>query len=90
MYLYILKCSDDSYYTGITNNLERRLYEHNMGIHEDCYTFKRRPVKLEFCQEFSDPNEAIVREKQIKGWSRAKKEALINNDFEKLVQLSNR
>ena len=88
--VYIVNCKDDSYYTGVTNNVERRIVEHNSGLDKKSYTYSRRPVKLVYSQEFSDPNEAIRFEKQVKGWSRAKKEALIEDDFEELVKLSNR
>lgn len=57
-YVYIVKCSDGSYYTGITNNIERRLAEHNKGINKDCYTFNRNPVELMFCEYFIDPDQA--------------------------------
>ena len=87
-YVYILKCSDGSYYTGVTNDIQRRLYEHQEGLIEDCFTHDKRPVELSFTEEYHDVNEAIGREKQIKGWSRKKKEALINGDFEKLIELS--
>ncbi len=87
-YVYILKCSDNTYYTGFTSNLEKRLSEHKSGRHQDSYTFFRRPVNLVFYAEFTDPNMAIASEKQIKKWSKVKKEALINNEFEKLPNLS--
>ncbi|MEZ4793523.1 MAG: GIY-YIG nuclease family protein [Gelidibacter sp.] len=87
-YVYILKCSDDTYYTGFTSNLEQRLTEHQSGKHRDSYTYSRRPVTLEFYQEFVDPNQAIMIEKQIKKWSKVKKEALINGEFEKLPNLA--
>ena len=87
-YVYILLCADSSTYTGVTGNLERRLYEHQNGLIKGCYTHPRRPVALSFAQEFQDINEAIAREKQIKGWSRKKKQALIAGDFEKLKQLA--
>jgi len=90
LFVYIVKCKDDSYYTGVTNNAEKRVVEHNYGLNKKSYTYSRRPVKLVFSQEFSDPNEAIRFEKQVKGWSRAKKEALIEGNFKKLVKLSNR
>ena len=86
--VYILRCSDESYYTGITNNIERRFAEHQSGKSRSCYTFKRRPVTLLFVQSFLDVKEAIAFEKQVKGWSRAKKEALIAQDFDRLVKLS--
>ena len=87
-FVYILKCSDGTYYTGFTSNLEKRYLEHKAGKHKESYTFSRRPLTLEFYAEFTDPNMAIEKEKQIKKWSKAKKEALINNEFEKLPNLS--
>ena len=90
LYVYIVNCKDDSYYTSVTNNVEKRVVEHNYGLDKKSYTYSRRPVKLVFSQEFIDPNEAIRFEKQVKGWRRAKKEALIEGNFEKLVKLSNR
>ena len=86
-FVYILKCSDKSYYTGSTNNLERRLNEHNSGKYKG-YTSTRLPVKLVYSQEFHDAKEAISNERKIKGWSRKKKEALINKDFDLLHKLS--
>jgi putative endonuclease len=86
--VYIVSCSDDSYYTGVTNNLERRIAEHNSGLIKG-FTSKRLPVKLVFSERFLDANDAIRLEKQIKGWSRIKKEALIEGNIELLVQLSN-
>ncbi len=83
-FVYILKCSDQSYYTGVTNSIDRRLAEHNEGTDPFCYTFKRRPVNLVFVQEFMDVKEAISFEKQIKGWSRKKKEAIIQDRWELL------
>ena len=87
-FVYIVKCSDGSYYTGITNNVERRISEHNDGIDIHSYTFRKRPVVLVFHQEFNDPNQAIAFEKQVKGWSRKKKEAIINNRWDLLPELS--
>ena len=87
-YIYILKCSDDSYYTGITSNLTKRIVEHKTGKHRDSYTFKRRPITLVFYAEFTDINFAISTEKQIKKWSRKKKEALINGEYDKLPNLA--
>ncbi|MBC7695837.1 MAG: GIY-YIG nuclease family protein [Burkholderiales bacterium] len=88
IYLYILKCSDGSYYRGVTNNLDRRLIEHNQGINKESYTFTRRPVELVFHEMFSDFNLAFELETKIKKWSKAKKQALINGDFELLKVLS--
>jgi putative endonuclease len=87
-YVYILECSDSSYYTGITNNIERRLFEHENGFNNFCYTYKRRPVELQFHQEFNDVLQAIYFEKKIKGWSRAKKKALIEGNWDMLQILS--
>lgn len=87
-YTYIVKCVDNSYYTGITSHLEQRIYEHNSGKIRSAYTFKRRPVTLVWFETFTDVNLAIVTEKKIKGWSRRKKEALIKEDWDKLIQYS--
>lgn len=73
LYVYILKCSDNTYYTGITNNPERRLIQHNKGLNKDSYTASRLPVELVYCELFSDFSQAIEWEKRIKNWSRAKK-----------------
>lgn len=87
-YVYILICSDSTYYTGITNNLRRRLIEHNSGINKKSYTFRRRPVDLVYHAKFTDPTAAIQFEKKIKKWSVAKKQALINGDFKSLPELA--
>ena len=87
-YVYILKCSDGSYYTGLTNNLEERFAQHEAGYVLKCYTFKRRPLKLSYSVQLNDINQAIALEKQIKGWSRKKKEAFINEDWKYLKELS--
>jgi len=86
-WLYILKCADGSYYTGSTHNLELRLAQHQAGEGGD-YTSKRLPVTLVYSCEFGSEHEAFLRERQVKGWSRGKKEALIRGDFEALVRLS--
>ena len=88
MKVYILKCSDNSYYTGVTSDLEKRLKQHEDGFFWYCYTFDRRPIQLMFIREFDNNVEAIAFEKRVKGWSRAKKEALINGDIAKLKELS--
>lgn len=87
-YVYILLCSDGSYYTGVTNNIYLRLAQHNAGLDKSAYTYSRRPLKLVFSEEFNSVFEAIKLEKQIKGWSRLKKEALIRRDYGELVRLS--
>jgi len=89
-FAYSLLCSNNFYYTGITNDMDRRLYEHENGLNPESYTHKRRPVKLVFCERFVDVNQAIAFEKQIKGWSRKKKEAVINGNWELLPELSKR
>lgn len=87
-YVYILECSDASYYIGITSNLPKRLHEHNVGIDPSAYTFRRKPFELKWFAEFTDVNLAIEKEKQLKGWSRRKKKALIDEDWEKLIRFS--
>ena len=86
--VYILRCAYGSYYTGITRRpIEERLWEHNEGVIEG-YTHSRRPVNLCCIEEFESVNQAIDRERQIKGWSRRKKEALIAGRYEDLPELS--
>jgi len=87
-YVYILKCSDNTYYTGVTSNLTNRIFKHDSGYYPECYTYARRPLELVFHCEFTDINLAIDKEKQIKKWSKAKKEALINGDFGSLINLA--
>jgi len=88
MFVYILKCVDESFYIGVTNNLEIRLGEHQSGKSPGSYTYSRRPVELVYYTGFQDPDSAIRFEKRIKKWSRAKKIALINGDFHLLPNLS--
>lgn len=88
-YVYILECSDGTFYTGLTNDLSRRLAEHKSGAIPCSYTHVRRPVELMFFEEFNDINNAILLEKRIKGWSRKKKEALIEGNYKELKRLSN-
>jgi putative endonuclease len=87
-YVYILECADGSYYTGITINLDIRLTQHQNGNRKDSYTYSRRPVELKFYQEFNDVLQAIYFEKKLKGWTRAKKMALINEDYDLLIILA--
>ena len=82
--VYILECSDNSYYTGVTNNIERRMLEHQSGEAKISYTFSRRPVKLKWYYESMDPHQAIELEKQIKRWTRKKKDALMNQEWDLL------
>ena len=89
-WLYILQCADGSYYTGTTRtDLEIRLAEHQTG-HFGGYTATRRPVVLVYSEYFDRIVDAIAAERQIKGWSRAKKEALIAGRFDLLRALSRR
>lgn len=86
-YMYILECADGSYYTGSTKNLELRLAQHQAGMGA-IHTKNRLPVKLVYFEEFNRIDEAFYREKQVQGWSRKKKEALIKNMPEKLHELA--
>ena len=87
-YVYILECADRSYYVGLTErSLDDRLAEHIDGTYQG-YTHKRRPVKLVWSEEFGRLTDAIARERQLKGWSRAKKEALIRGDYSALPRLA--
>ncbi|MBT5337919.1 GIY-YIG nuclease family protein [Candidatus Falkowbacteria bacterium] len=88
-FTYILKCSDGSFYTGITNDLDARLSGHQRGLNSKSYTYSRRPVKLVYSNDFYDVNEAISLEKQIKGWSRRKKIALIEGRIDDLIAIAN-
>ncbi len=85
--MYILECCDGSYYTGSTNNLELRLAQHQSGKGAN-HTIKRLPVKLVYFEEYQRIDEAFYREKQVQGWSRKKKEALINRMPEELHKLA--
>lgn len=86
--IYILECADGSYYTGITRKpVEQRVWEHNAGVVEG-YTHSRRPVVLRCLEEFQSAIQAIERERQIKGWSRRKKEALMAGQYERLPELA--
>ena len=91
-WVYILRCADGSYYTGLTRQAEpeAREWEHNEGIYKDSYTSTRRPVKLAYAESFELVTDAIAAERRIKGWSRRKKEALIAGDWQRLVGLSKR
>ena len=84
---YILRCSDNSYYTGHTDNLEARIGQHQSGL-TPGYTQQRRPVTLVWSQDFSTRLDALEAERRIKGWSRAKKEALIAGDWQRLSILA--
>lgn len=82
-FVYILKCNDDSYYVGHTDNLEKRVSEHNNILYKG-YTSSRLPVELVFSHIFESREEAFIIERKIKKWTRTKKEALIKGDFKSL------
>ena len=89
-YVYILKCSDGRYYVGSTRDtLERRIAEHNSG-HNNGFTSSRLPVELVYHETFERITDAIAAERKLKGWMRAKKEALIAGDFDRLTKFSKR
>ncbi|MFI5220881.1 MAG: GIY-YIG nuclease family protein [Bacteroidia bacterium] len=88
LYVYMLRCSDGSYYVGVTNDINRRIDEHNEGTNPDSFTFQRRPFELVYWQDFSNYHEAINWETQLKKWSRKKKEALIQEDWARVKELA--
>jgi putative endonuclease len=88
-YVYILRCSDDSFYVGSTEHLQARVHAHNSG-RGATYTFKRRPVRLMYAEAFETKTQAIKRERQLKRWSAAKKQSLLDGDIETLRRLSKR
>src|SRR3989337_887464 len=87
--VYILRCADNSYYTGHTDDLDTRVAQHQSGELEG-YTHNRRPIQLVWSECFADREQAFAAERQIKGWSRAKKEALIRGDWDAIQLLSMR
>ncbi len=86
-WMYILECADGSYYVGSTKDLERRIVEHQTGLGAK-YTSRRLPVKLVYGEEYDRVADAYFREKQVQGWGRAKREALINGECESLPALA--
>ena len=87
-FVYILLCSDDTFYTGVTENVYKRFDEHQDGKHFGSYTFSRRPLQLVYFFQFMNIEQAIVFEKKIKKWSQAKKLALIEGRYEDLPNLA--
>ncbi|WP_292860616.1 GIY-YIG nuclease family protein [Microbacterium sp.] len=85
--MYILECADHSYYVGSTRNLEHRLWLHDIGEGAE-YTKRRRPLELVYVEEFAQVADALAREKQVQGWSRAKRQALISYHGDQLPDLS--
>jgi putative endonuclease len=90
-YVYMLRCADDSYYVGSAtgNDLTKRISEHETGAYRG-YTFTRRPVQLVWSEYFDRITDAIAAERQLKGWTRAKKEALIRGDWSAIEVLASR
>lgn len=86
-WMYMLICADGTFYTGSTNNLECRLYQHQNGEGAN-HTKKRLPVKLVYYEEYPRIDEAFYREKQVQGWNRRKKEALISGEYGLLPKLA--
>ena len=91
-WVYILKCADGSYYTGMSRgpDLEKRISEHNMKLSPLAFTTSRLPAVLAYSENFDLIVDAIAAERKIKGWSRAKKEALIKGDWTEVQRLSKR
>ena len=87
-WLYILKCADRSYYTGHTDSLEVRLAQHTSRANSNCYTATRLPVELVYSEAFASREEALTAERQVKGWSRRKKEAMIRGDWQMVSRLA--
>ena len=87
-WVYMLRCSDGSYYTGHTDNLESRIAQHFAGAISGCYTYSRRPLDIVFSQDFSTREEALASERKIKGWSRKKKEAMIRGDWTEVSRVA--
>jgi putative endonuclease len=87
-YVYMLRCFDGTFYTGMTGDFERRYNQHVSGHYETCYTFSRRPLVLVYVSEFDRPEAAIDFEKRLKGWSHKKKRALADRDWPLLNRLA--
>ena len=88
LFTYILRCSDDSFYVGVTNSMAVRLQQHNSCMNSSCYTAKRVPVILVWYNYFDSNTEAINWEKKLKGWTKKKKQALIDQKFDLLHEYS--
>ena len=84
-WVYILHCSDGSYYAGHTDDLEARIAAHETGAIPG-YTSRRRPIRLVFVEDLPSRDEAFARERQIKGWTRRKKQALIERNWDRLKE----
>ncbi|WP_028389174.1 GIY-YIG nuclease family protein [Legionella fairfieldensis] len=89
-WVYILKCRDQSYYTGHTDNLEHRIVQHQNKLIPGCYTSTKLPIKLVYSESFPSREEALATERQLKKWSRRKKEALMQGDWKNLSDYAKR
>ena len=89
-FVYILECADGAYYVGSHRgeDVENRVEEHNLGLNQKAYTYKRRPVTCLWSEALDNPDDMIAAERRLKGWSRAKKEAFIAGDMARLKALS--
>ena len=87
-WVYMLRCADGSFYVGHTDHLESRFAQHRYGVFRSCFTFSRRPLTLVFSQAFPEREQALAVERQVKGWSRHKKEALIRGDWKEISRLA--
>jgi predicted GIY-YIG superfamily endonuclease len=88
-YVYMLRCANKAFYVGHTDDLDRRLAQHNEGMGGE-YTAEHRPVELVWFAEMPTRHEAFLRERQIKGWTRGKKKALIRGDWERIHDFARR
>ncbi len=88
LFVYMVRCNDHSYYVGVTNDFNRRINEHNDGLNSNSYTFSRKPVELVYFQEFQDNLQAFAWETQLKKWRRKKKEALIQENWNKIKEFA--
>ncbi|HTX02407.1 MAG TPA: GIY-YIG nuclease family protein [Candidatus Acidoferrales bacterium] len=87
-YVYLLRCFDGTFYVGVTGDIDRRLDQHHQGAFDTCYTFMRRPVRLEYVGEFEWIEEAIAFEKKLKSWSHKKKRAFAQREWSNLRRYS--
>ena len=87
-WVYMLLCRDGSFYVGVTSNIDVRVAQHAEGAERRHYTYSRRPLELVYGASFPTPEEAIQAEKQLKGWSRAKKAAMIRGDWKRIRELA--
>jgi len=87
-FVYMIFCRDGSYYVGVTNDVERRVWEHNEGLDDESYTYSRRPVVLAYSTSFDNIGAAIDWEKKLKRWSHRKKSALARGDWKMIGKLA--